>query len=85
MKSSDKGSKEQKMLIKYKQQTCICSQSNHVELKLAYRPLSLPHLVLSCGCYFPLGAQNHEAHLPLIGFEFVYFLLLISETFPGLM
>lgn len=41
MRSSGKGSKEWKVLIKYKQQTCVCSGSNHVELKLAYRPLSL--------------------------------------------
>jgi len=40
VRSSGKDSKEWKVLIKYKQQTCICSWSNHVELKLAYRHLS---------------------------------------------
>lgn len=41
MRPSFKGSKECKVLIKCKQHTCICSQSNHVAINLAYRTLSL--------------------------------------------
>lgn len=73
MRPSGKGSKEWKVLIKYKQQTCICSRSNHVELKLAYRPLSLVSSGSFLRVLLPLRVQNHEPHPPLIGFGFVYF------------